>query len=100
MGSASCSCFLCLGLTPIVDLWQPLHAQAIAWLQEQIGSTARDGGIAPAIPIATTPTQHLSQSFFCRQAEVVVPELVGCRLVKRKKDGSLLWGVIVETEAD
>ena len=48
-----------------------------------------------AIPIATTPTQHLSQSFFCRQAE-----LVGCGLVKRKKDGSLLWGVIVETEAD
>ena len=72
-----------------------MHAQVIAWLQEQIGSTARDGGIAPAIPIATTPTQHLSQSFFCRQAE-----LVGCRLVKRKKDGSLLWGVIVETEAD
>ena len=25
--------------------------------------------------------------------------LVGCRLVKRQDDGSLLWGVIVETEA-
>jgi len=29
----------------------------------------------------------------------VEPELVGCRLVKRQADGSLLWGVIVETEA-
>ena len=27
------------------------------------------------------------------------PDLVGCRLVKRQDDGSLLWGVIVETEA-
>ncbi|WP_041385213.1 DNA-3-methyladenine glycosylase [Prochlorococcus marinus] len=41
----------------------------------------------------------LSQSFFCRPAEVVGPELVGCRLAKRQEDGSLLWGVIVETEA-
>ena len=41
----------------------------------------------------------LPQPFFCRAAEVVGPELVGCRLVKRQKDGSLLWGVIVETEA-
>ena len=37
--------------------------------------------------------------FFRRSAEVVGPELVGCRLVKRQDDGSLLWGVIVETEA-
>ena len=41
----------------------------------------------------------LAKSFFCRPAEVVGPELVGCRLVKRQADGSLLWGVIVETEA-
>ena len=41
----------------------------------------------------------LAKSFFCRPAEVVGPELVGCRLVKRQGDGSLLWGVIVETEA-
>ena len=33
---------------PFVDLWQPLHAPAIAWLQEQIGSSSRDGEIAPA----------------------------------------------------
>ena len=37
--------------------------------------------------------------FFARPAEVVAPELIGCRLVKRQDDGSLLWGVIVETEA-
>ena len=37
--------------------------------------------------------------FFERSAELVGPDLVGCRLVKRQADGSLLWGVIVETEA-
>lgn len=41
----------------------------------------------------------LPHGFFCRPAEQVGPELVGCRLVKRQEDGSLLWGVIVETEA-
>ena len=41
----------------------------------------------------------LQQSFFCRPAEVVGPDLVGCRLVKRLDHGSLLWGVVVETEA-
>ncbi|NMO84860.1 DNA-3-methyladenine glycosylase [Cyanobacteria bacterium 150NLHA] len=51
-------------------------------------------------------TQPITQAFpalplelFCRPAEVVAPELVGCRLVKHQDDGSLLWGVIVETEA-
>ena len=43
--------------------------------------------------------QALPSSFFSRAAEVVGPDLVGCRLVKRQTDGSLLWGVIVETEA-
>ncbi len=38
-------------------------------------------------------------SFFCRPAEVVAPELIGCLLVKRQFDKKLLWGVIVETEA-
>ncbi len=59
--------------------------------------------VAPATPTATTSiTQDfpaLPKSFFCRPAEVVGPELVGCRLVKRQADGCLLWGVIVETEA-
>ncbi len=41
----------------------------------------------------------IPSTFFCRPAEVVGPYLVGCRLVKRQPDGSLLWGVIVETEA-
>ena len=43
--------------------------------------------------------QDLPLSFFCRPAEVVGPDLVGCRLMKRQADGSLLWGVIVETES-
>ena len=30
---------------------------------------------------------------------MVGPELIGCRLVKRQPDGSLLWGLVVETEA-
>lgn len=43
----------------------------------------------PAIP----------QAFFARPAEQVAPELIGCRLVRRLSEDSLLWGVIVETEA-
>ncbi|MFZ0409422.1 MAG: DNA-3-methyladenine glycosylase [Cyanobium sp.] len=45
--------------------------------------------------------QHLPlpQSFFCRPAEQVAPELIGCLLVKRQPTSELLWGVIVETEA-
>jgi len=41
----------------------------------------------------------LPPTFFARPAEVVAPELIGCRLVRRLADGWLLWGVIVETEA-
>jgi len=55
-----------------------------------------------ATPIATTPIQDLPalpRAFFCRPAEEVAPELVGCLLVKRQAGGELLWGVIVETEA-
>ena len=56
-----------------------------------------------ANPIATQSIRQdfpaLPHAFFCRPAEVVAPELIGCRLVKRQDDGDLLWGVIVETEA-
>ena len=31
----------------------------------------------------------LSHAFFCRPAEAVAPELISCRLVKRKDNGSL-----------
>ena len=41
----------------------------------------------------------LPKAFFCRPAELVAPELIGCLLVKRQPSGELLWGVIVETEA-
>ena len=33
--------------------------------------------LTEATPIATTPSQHLPQSFFCRPAEQVSPDLVG-----------------------
>ena len=52
-----------------------------------------------ATPIATKTLPALPHAFICRPAEVVAPALIGCRLVKRQTDGSLLWGVIVETEA-
>jgi len=65
--------------------------------------------VPPATPISTQPitktssqSPRISQLYppqFCRPAEVVGPELVGCRLVKRQDDSSLLWGVIAETEA-
>ncbi len=49
------------------------------------------------------PFHHLAPplppEFFCRPAEQVAPELIGCLLVKCPADGELLWGVIVETEA-
>ena len=42
----------------------------------------------------------LPLNFFARPAQIVGPDLVGCRLVKRQHDGSLLWGVVVEMEAN
>ena len=33
-----------------------------------------------ATPIATTPSQLLRHSFFCRPAEQIAPELIGCLL--------------------
>ncbi len=41
----------------------------------------------------------LPRSFFCRPAQAVAPDLIGCLLVKRQAAGELLWGAIVETEA-
>ena len=67
--------------------------QLLGWQQDGISD------LTQATPIATTPSQHLPQSFFCRPAELVAPELIGCLLVKRQLSGELLWGVIVETEA-
>ena len=36
------------------------------------------------------PLRAEPYAFFCRLAEVVAPELIGCRLVKRQTDGCLL----------
>ena len=49
--------------------------------------------------IALFEFSPLAQAFFARPAELVAPDLIGCRLVKRQESGELLWGVIVETEA-
>ena len=58
-------------------------------VQRQLGLTQSIAKDVPALP----------ESFLCRPAEVVGSELVGCRLVKLQPDGSLLWGVVVETDA-
>ena len=62
---------------------RPLHSGESAAVNQ-----ARLGGLE-ALPL----------SLFCLPVEVVAPDLIGCRLVKRQTHGSLLWGVIVETEA-
>ena len=43
--------------------------------------------------------EALPLSYFWRPAEVVGPDLVGCRLVKYQSNGSLLWVAVVEAEA-
>ena len=49
-------------------------------------------GFPPSLPCLPT-------SFYRRPAQLVAPELIGCRLIHHQADGSLLAGVIVETEA-
>ena len=46
-----------------------------------------------------TDLQSLTPDFFCRPAEVVAPDLIGCLLIKNQPNQKPLWGVIVETEA-
>ena len=46
--------------------------------------------------MATTPSQHLLNSFFARLSQQGTPELI--LLVKRQASSELLWSVIVETE--
>jgi DNA-3-methyladenine glycosylase len=70
---------------------------------EETGFSLSQSCTSPqATPIATTtfqPTTDLSPEFFCRPAQEVAPELIGCLLLKRQTGGELLGGVIVETEA-
>ena len=42
----------------------------------------------------------LPLNFFARPAQIVGPDLVGCRLVKRQTDGSMLWGVEAYPQED
>ncbi len=44
-------------------------------------------------------TRIISNDFFRRPAEIVAPNLIGCKLVKRQINGEIIWGVIIETEA-
>ncbi len=52
---------------------------------------------------STITTEQISnllpRDFFCRPAELVAQDLIGCILVKKQPDGNLLSGIIVETEA-
>jgi len=48
-----------------------------------------------APPRPSSPPQKLLRS----PTELVAPDLIGCLLAKRQEYGSLLWGVVVETEA-
>ena len=51
------------------------------------------------ISSSSDPKKIIAKPFFNRTAELVAPDLIGCRLVKREADGQIVWGVIVETEA-
>ena len=55
--------------------------------------------LASSVTLPLCTSEAFPRSFFARPAELVAPDLVGCRLVKRQTDGSLLWGVVVEMEA-
>jgi len=71
----------------------------------EMGSCAANPSLlflAKPPPIATTSIQSssdLPQEFFCRPAQAVTAELIGCLLLNSKVGGELLGGVIVETEA-
>ena len=72
------------GMTVIVTDTEGAWRMAdVIWVDGGARNQARLGGM-----------EALPQTLFCRPAEVVGPELVGCRLVKRQDDSSLLWGVI------
>lgn len=49
--------------------------QLFGWQQDGISD------LIQATPIATKPSQHLPQAFFCRPAEAVALDLIGCLLV-------------------
>jgi hypothetical protein len=58
----------------------------------------RDNQATAATPIAIEAFPALPPAFFARPAQAVAPDLIGCLLVKRQEDWSLLWGVVMETE--
>jgi len=70
---------------------------------EETGFSLSQSCTSPqATPIATTtfqPPTALPPEFFCRPAQEVAQELIGCLLINRQAGGELLGGVVVETEA-
>ncbi len=42
---------------------------------------------------------RLTRPFYARSALLVAPDLLGCTLVKREADGTVIAGMVVETEA-
>jgi len=42
-------------------------------------------------PLQSDHLQHFHQSFSCRPAEQVAPNLIACLLVKRISSGELFW---------
>ncbi|MDG2991127.1 DNA-3-methyladenine glycosylase [Candidatus Synechococcus calcipolaris G9] len=43
--------------------------------------------------------EYLDSTWLARPCEIVSPELIGCILVRRRSDGQIYRGMIVETEA-
>ena len=56
--------------------------QLFGWQQDGISDLTK------ASPTATTPSQHLPQTFFARPAEQVAPKFIGCLLVKYQEIGT------------
>ena len=56
--------------------------QLLGWQQDGISDLTK------ASPTATTPSQHLPQTFFARPAEQVAPKFIGCLLVKYQEIGT------------
>ncbi|WP_320666446.1 DNA-3-methyladenine glycosylase [Prochlorococcus sp. MIT 1307] len=55
--------------------------------------------MSPKSIIAIDTQTMLPNSFFCRPAQYVAPDLIGCMLVKEQAGNNYLFGIIVETEA-
>lgn len=71
--------------------------------EDQIHSHPPGPGLQASADCPQIPTSHqwapLEARFFARPAELVAPDLIGCRLIRTLGNGEQRWGVVVETEA-